>query len=832
MGCGRWFAFGSTGGRFEPPRRGGAEQQKQKQKGRGRGRKQKREWASGRSRGNVGFAIRARAWQNRGMGEDRRPLIPRFSVRSMLLATAVAAVAAFVVSLAGRGVLWAEAVSIGLALVVLAFAIYVILFAIAWLIAGACQRSRVRTPPGQGSAVTDKVAAKTIFVLAWLILATSGRNALAVSGGMMTLPGAGENRTGLQLTVDTRWIDASGYRPVRIELRRAQGAATSQRVLTIRLRPHAHTSSDTIVVSQDIRIPDGSEDVSTVISVPQLGPWVSFEMDVYENGRYIEALSIGPSRVATTWSGTFESDSRNPAVLVIGDPVNLPLNGLAYSEVMHTIDQTAAWRTVPTIFPTRWIDYSGFDLVVAPQRDLATFVAASPAQWHALRDWLLAGGTMIVSGAGDNSQNIGDIQRTLGVAMTQQAVVDSKQSEMGDFPLKLVDCGLGTLVVLRSDAELFDKKFPWTRLREVLGAGRWRWSDRWGLSLFSPNCRFNDFLIPRVGRAPVNAFCVLMTLFVVAAVPANWLVLRKLGKLNLFVFTVPAIAALTTVGFVAYALSAGGLGLRLRARSVEVIDQASGDSACLGRLSYYAGLAAPLSLQFSGQTVVLPLEEVPEYFSSTDRSVRRLDWVAGQSAGGNFRLEQRLTDGWLKTRTPTQFVTARVLKTQARLDFSTIADERLQVTNQLGTRISHLVVADEASSVFAGEAIAAGTTAALAKVNSPQDERVARFIAAIEGSRPEMPKEISTVGESPGVFGLSAARQYAFGPGWRYRTIQTQKQDTSLLERAIAEPLEQVKDNRLPPRTYLAIVDFSPAMEPGAADAREEASFHLVIGHW
>src|SRR5438105_1772770 len=151
------------------------------------------------------------------MGEDCRPLIPRFSVRSLLLAMAAAAGVAFLLSQAARGSLWAAAVSIGLAFVALALSCYALLFAIS------CCIPRIRRKPSRSSTEaaserTAHAAAKTVLLAISLALNVGTHPALALSGGSMTLPTAGDSATGLQLTVDTRWIDSSGYGPVRIKL--------------------------------------------------------------------------------------------------------------------------------------------------------------------------------------------------------------------------------------------------------------------------------------------------------------------------------------------------------------------------------------------------------------------------------------------------------------------------------------------------------------------------------------------------------------------------------------------------------------------------------------
>jgi hypothetical protein len=52
------------------------------------------------------------------------------------------------------------------------------------------------------------------------------------------------------------------------------------------------------------------------------------------------------------------------------------------------------------------------------------------------------------------------------------------------------------------------------------------------------------------------------------------------------------------------------------------------------------------------------------------------------------------------------------------------------------------------------------------------------------------------------------------------------------MEAGLAEALQQVTGGKLEPRSYVAIVEHSPETELGTPAAREEAGFHVVVGHW
>ena len=88
---------------------------------------------------------------------------------------------------------------------------------------------------------------------------------------------------------------------------------------------------------------------------------------------------------------------------------------------------------------------------------------------------------------------------------------------------------------------------------------------------------------------------------------------------------------------------------------------------------------------------------------------RKMEWADGK---------QRLTQGWLRSRVPTQYLSVRARKSPHRLRFEPTG-ERLSATNELGTRINFVAAVDAAGNVFTGEAIADRATAVLKPSTHP-----------------------------------------------------------------------------------------------------------------
>ena len=685
------------------------------------------------------------------MGEVRRTLIPQFSLRLILGIVSVLAVAAAVVSLAGRGWAWAAGVSIGLLAIAVAFAVYAVLFGVAWLfslVIGAGQ--------SKAGSSTTKTLLGALFVL-FNLCALEAHVALAASGGSITLPvlsGKQTNKTGLELTLNTVWVDSYGYRPVRVDVRSIAGPVIADRVLTIRFRPRiGYTQENSVAVTQQIELPAGSTSTKGTISVPQEATWGSFEMDVFENGQYVEQLSIGPNAGWTSWSGTDQGDRSLPVILQIDNadrsqPVKILIGGDSPEELI--VEQKSG--VVVGDLPTQWIDYSGADIVLCSQAELQAIVEQFPAQWGAMHNWLRNGGNLVVYGAGKNWERVADVEKMVGFtgqdakvgadtndaakrgwslpekklrskelikepSESTQSTAVADVASLSETPFLTRPCRLGMVTVVRADEKFDGSAFPWAWLFNTIGPERWQWFQRCGLSLSRQNGDFWSFLIPGVGLAPVTQFQVFITLFMVVIGPVNYFVLRRWGKLNLMVLTVPAGALLVTFGLIAMALLADGLGVRVRARSFTTIDQRNGEATCWARLSYYAGLAPGGGLNFSGETVVLPLEAEPEN-TAERHALRVVDWERNNLSDSASPLEQHLTEGWLPARTPTEFVTSRIGKTKAHLEIKPAeTNQSPQVVNQLESRILQLVLIDENGGCFAADNVAAGASAALKKKN-------------------------------------------------------------------------------------------------------------------
>jgi len=433
--------------------------------------------------------------------------------------------------------------------------------------------------------------------------------------------------------------------------------------------------------------------------------------------------------------------------------------------------------------------------------------AASP---HGLPSAQFRGpGMGMVPGAGDGSDT-DKVEDEEDLAPGQV-----EPTECLAFVLRPLQLGM---VVAVADEDPFALSFRrsalgWGWLLNSLGSRRFLWYQRHGLSASRENKEFWNFLIPGVGLAPVMAFRVLITLFVLAIGPLNYVLLRRWKSLHLLVITVPLSAAAVTLALFAYALVADGLGTRVRARSFTHIDQRRGRAACWSRLSYYAGLSPSGGLAFPPDVAVIPYEAFP-----AERSSRTRELVWEES--------QWLRSGWLPSRTPTQFVTLRSRPTKLGLTIPASQDDAgvFRAENRLGTRIEQLVVRAPDGRFFQAADVERGAAVEAVPV---QSEDAKRLLDRIHQRRaPKYPIGLDQR-KQRGYSGWSPRRS-----SWQWMSSQADLPDASQQTGLLEFWLARARSLSLQPRSYAAIVERSPEVVVGTPAAREEAGFHVILGTW
>jgi hypothetical protein len=332
------------------------------------------------------------------------------------------------------------------------------------------------------------------------------------------------------------------------------------------------------------------------------------------------------------------------------------------------------------------------------------------------------------------------------------------------------------------------------------------------------NVEFAKFFVPGVGRAPVTAFEVLITVFVLLIGPVNYWFLKRYKRIHLMVLTVPLAAVVTTLALFSYAVVADGFASRVRARSFTTLDQRTGDAACWTWLSYYSGLAPGDGLTIPADIAMYPIQ--PAWASDNDMVQERAVAWKGDTA--------LLTRGWLNSRTPTQYLTIRSRKSPLRLEVQQAGD-KLRVRNKLGVAIKTLVVVGEDNELYFGENIANDALTPLEPIE--RGEAVRRLGRLVLDNLPKAPEELATTDSD--LAAMTSGSRYR-----RYGRYGGQFSGARLLDNLAGSAIAELSGRTdqpgldLPPRSYVAITETGPEVEVGMSSAKEEASFHMIEGKW
>jgi hypothetical protein len=215
---------------------------------------------------------------------------------------------------------------------------------------------------------------------------------------------------------------------------------------------------------------------------------------------------------------------------------------------------------------------------------------------------------------------------------------------------------------------------------------------------------------------------------------------------------------------------------------------------------------------------------------------RTLNWERTDATDSASPLEQHLADGWLYSRTPTQFITARIRTSAERLEIQSNSNGQLpRVVNHLGTSIKRLLLVDENDVCSTAADVASDATVTLQMAESQSSA----FLQQLQPLWNANLTEVSVVVPSGNsdLFGFRRQQydqnRYAMGiPVSNASAQPSTGANTGMLERSLADTQDQLMKGALPARTYVAIVESSPEVQWGTPAARPEESLHIIVGQW
>jgi hypothetical protein len=191
----------------------------------------------------------------------------------------------------------------------------------------------------------------------------------------------------------------------------------------------------------------------------------------------------------------------------------------------------------------------------------------------------------------------------------------------------------------------------------------------------------------------------LMLAFVLIIGPLNLFILSRMQRRIWLLWTIPAVALLTTTGMFAYSFFREGFTPDVRIEGLTYLDQVNRRAASMGLAAFYCPLTPSEGLFFSSETEATPLVEAWDYRSS---SQREMDWTRGQHLGR----------GWVSARVPAHFALRKAENRRERLQLER-SGNRLSIVNGLGAEITSLQLRDEAGQIHFASKVPAGQKAGL-----------------------------------------------------------------------------------------------------------------------
>jgi hypothetical protein len=468
----------------------------------------------------------------------------------------------------------------------------------------------------------------------WLSLYMQGARALLLClCSAMPAWAAGEYRVveteGLKIIVDSEWAprSAPGYLPVRFDITNL----TETRVIEIvgqgsRFfvgRRGGGGRPGSIEILQSVRLARGDR-VRFTLPLPVMADSENVQFQIREDGRTLERLNyVG-----------FQSraNSADASALIVAEPSS----GFAAT--------AASWRRVitgrtgvtmrggpgsvptphldfvlePARLPANWLGYTSLRAVLIGAKEWDQLTGN---QRSALLTWAACGGDlMVVDGNFDTVFPI-----VPGAAMSPGFSVRAYFFGRIHVPTSASISNAGLASVLADAAKVQD-------LNWGLPANR---TPDWG----AIKARGFRLPIPGVAGIPARAYLSILVVFAIIIGPINYWFLRRRRQQVLLVLTTPLISALFIVLLAGYVMAGEGLGVRGRAVTFTMLDQARRQSATRTSASLYAaGMTPGGGLRFARDVAVFAIG--PEGSGSRDRYT--LDLTEAQ----------RFSSGVIQARSP------------------------------------------------------------------------------------------------------------------------------------------------------------------------------------
>ena len=508
---------------------------------------------------------------------------------------------------------------------------------------------------------------------------------LALCAAPASARAAGEYRTveieSLKIEIDSEWgvKTAPGYLPVRFAITNLGEA----RVVEIvgqgnrYFRSARGMQGGGIAVRQAVRLARGDR-VRLTIPVPILGTNENIRFEIREDGRTLVPFNytgFESGSLPGDASALIVADRSSPfGTMVAGWPRPMtPGSGSTFvaggivtsgpgGRFVTSVGSHAPldFLLAPSRLPTNWLGYTSLRAVVIGPDE---WTQLDDAQKGALLTWTACGGDLML------------VDGDLGLLFPDEP---RRPADTGNGAVRgyffgrihrPTSAAIGTAGLARvlSDAQKVQDA-NWAL--PANGARDWGTIAGRGFRL----------LIPGVDGVPARAYLSILIVFSLLIGPANYWFLWRKRQQVLLVLTAPLISALFIVVLGAYVVAGEGLGVRGRAATFTMLDQARQQASTRGSMSLYAaGMTPAGGLRFPRDAAVFAIG--PEGTGSRDAQALDLTDV------------QRFSGGLIQARSPANIEQIGFRPARERLSFNR-EGSGMTVVNGLGATVSMLVYRD------------------------------------------------------------------------------------------------------------------------------------------
>ncbi|MBN1763921.1 MAG: hypothetical protein JW860_01585 [Sedimentisphaerales bacterium] len=333
-------------------------------------------------------------------------------------------------------------------------------------------------------------------------------------------------------------------------------------------------------------------------------------------------------------------------------------------------------------------------------------------------------------------------------------------------------CGFGQCLVLAAPEMNQWSEALWQQIKDGSESSKRPWL--YVKTVVQAN---EQFSVVESLAVPVRGLFVLIMLFAVVIGPLNLLFFSRRGRRIRLLWTVPLLSLLTSAAVFAYAIAAEGLSGHTRIEGLTILDEKAHRATSIGWLGYYSPLTPGSGLIFDNDSEITPQIISDSYspFRGDKGRGRVIDWTS----------RQHFIAGWVTARVPAHFMIRKSQSRRERITVRETQEGNVNIVNGLGVDIKQLWLADREGRIHQAGDIAAGASCDLSL----------------------MPVNVRAGGSL-----YSLRKLYA--QDW-----------VGTVDRVTKSP-----ESYLRPECYLAVVEKSPFIEPGLADADLEQSQSVVYG--